>query len=1022
VRGVSGGEVHRAMTMLFYVAMILILLYPSPSHGQLINGDFGDGLNGWYTEGDVGVVDGVAIMRTDGAHWMTLLSRDFTVSGDRLTFLYSFDTYWSGDIEYPGFPSYPLDSFQLTLDSVEGDYFSLVPLAWEPTGGPVPFNMDISSIAPGTRATLSFILLDEDDGYRSIATIDDVSDPIEPLPEPGTLILLGTGLIGIFIYGRYRAFSPDSKPCTSEIGRPVTVWMGRLILSTSIIIICNERVVHAGLIEVNVDNSTSLAFTSPLFNTKTNILTLNMTVSNISDAPLFTPMRVVITGISTGDVTIVDPDGYTSEGLPFFDMDRYIDDGELAPGETTSPRKISFYNPKRVKFRWDQDVFAFVEEYTERGPVIFDICLVPGERPPVCEFYTDDFEIENPEFDRILHDPLPEMYLYEQVRVYAFDLEDLPLEVIINGEEAIYNEGGFYYYRDMTLKDGLNTISIVATNTSGLTTEREISLNIDSVPPVINVTEPVDGSIVTSPDLVIDGTVDDPEINTVILTKDFILKKEVPVVGGVFSDSIFLSPGHNNIAIEATDRAGNTSHLYLDVPYVYSEVGTITGRISHGLLGLPLEGVMVTAVPSSGDDRTIVSSADGGYRFEGIRSGDVTLHIEKEGYMPVTLKVFSPGGDIPFIQNVALLPISTPETFTLTGQARDTAGTPLSNVRISIKDTPLYATTDQNGIYIITGIPRTSFVAEASHERYVGVSVSVNAGMYGPETTILTQPFVLTEIPFTIGILSPRDGDYIAEDSIVVTGFIKSGGRDVGVRVNGIPAQIYNGYFVANGVPLIEGVNRISAEMIDPSGTLLMDSLEVTLAGRDIMGVAIHAPEAAIVPVELSVEIEGPEGVSYTDYQLVVSGPGTGEVVFDGVWENSVRYKVFVSEPGIYILYFDGTDRGGNRYRNNFGFVGMARGDLEERLGLLWSRFKDNLIANLVDEALSLITPETRWRYREQFSLLGDSLPEVFAGIGDIQVVSLKDNVAKARIVREGVTHYVWFAKDIYGLWRIHKF
>lgn len=1017
-------KVQRIPSMFILILMILISFDVSPSQGQIINGDFGDGLNGWYTEGDVKVEDGMAIMRTGDADWITLLYTDFTVSGDRLTFRYSFDTIWPDDIEYPEFPSYPLDSFQLTLDAGGENYFD-IPLAWEPTGGLIPFSVDISSIAPGTRAALSFMLFDEDDEYRSIAIIDDISDPAEALPEPGTLILLGSGLIGLFMYGRYKSLSPGPMLHTPQVKRPATTQMARLFLSISIIfmiLMCHNGVAYAERIEGNVDDRTSLEFTSPLFNTRTNILTLNMTVANISDTSLFTPMKVVITGISAPDVAVANPDGYTPEGLPFFDMALYVDDGELSPGESTSPRKISFYNPGRVKFRWDQDVLAVIEEYAEKGPVIFYICLVPGESQPVCKFYAEDFEIEDSEFDRILQSPLPEMYLYEQVRVDAFDMEDLPLEVTINGEEAIYNEEGFYYYRNLILKDGLNTISIRATNSAGLSTGREILLNIDSIPPVIKVTEPAEGALVTMSDLVLSGTVDDTEINTVILIKDFITRKEVPVLGGIFRDQILLSPGHNNITIKATDRAGNMASYHLDVPYAYSELGAIAGRISDSLLGLPLAGAMVTATSSSGYDRTTVSIADGGYRFEGIRSGDVILHIEKEGYMPLTLQIFSPGGDTPCIQNVGLLPVSAPGTFTLTGQARNTAGVPLSNIRVSVKDTPLFAITDLNGIYVIAGIPRTSFVAETFHEQYERESLNVNAGMYGPETAILTHHFILREIPFTIGILSPEEGEYLTEDSLVVTGFVKGGGRDVGVRVNDVLAQVYNGYFVANDVPMAEGVNRITAEMLDPSGTLLTDSREVTLSRKDGTGVVIHSLEAGIVPLEISVEVEGPEGVSFTGYNLEISGPGAAEVISEGISEGVIRYRVFVSEAGVYILSFHAVDSDGNTYQDTFGFTGMAREDVEGTLRMLWTRFKEDLTVNHVADALSLVSPETSWRYSEQFSLLGDRLPGAFAEIGDIQVVSLKDNVAKARVSLGEVTHYVWFVRDIYGLWKIHKF
>ena len=69
-----------------------------------------------------------------------------------------------------------------------------------------------------------------------------------------------------------------------------------------------------------------------------------------------------------------------------------------------------------------------------------------------------------------------------------------------------------------------------------------------------------------------------------------------------------------------------------------------------------------------------------------------------------------------------------------------------------------------------------------------------------------------------------------------------------------------------------------------------------------------------------------------------------------------------------------------------------------------------------------MITPETRGRYENQFLMAGAGLSNFFSGIGDIQLVTLSDNMAKARVYRDDVTHYVWFARDIYGLWKINKF
>ncbi|MDD5435059.1 MAG: hypothetical protein PH343_06490, partial [Nitrospira sp.] len=736
---------------------------------------------GWDAIGNVSTSDDeTAVLETGGVNGLyeTSLSTSFVISGDSMEFRYYFDITGIDEIKYPDFPSFGPDFFQMTLDAGTEAYFD-IPLAWSSTGGFVPFSIDISYIKPGTMARLTFLLFDEDDQHSSIAVIDDISDPSQssmPVQEPQTVILLGAGLIGVFVFSRHRGVRKISG----------------CILMLLIIHILNSTA-YAELQEVNVDDKAVLEFTYPVFDTRTNTLTLNMSVTNISNTTILQPMKVVITGISSPDVTVSNPGGYTSEGLPYFNMDSYVGNAGLLPGEKSQSAKISFQNPKRVKFRWDQDIIAFVDMPVDTGPVIFNLCVVPGERPPVCEFTEDNFDAENPEFERILQNTMPEMYLYEQVRVYAFDYNDLPVKVMINGNEAAYNEDGFYYYSDLTLNHGSNTLTSVVTNDAGLSTGRDIKMSIDSIMPVINILNLPEGLpegfVVTSPEIVLNGTVDDPEINTIRLRKDFITSEDVPVVNSVFNADVILSAGHNNLSLEAVDRAGNSGTYNLDI----------------------------------------------------------------------ILNVSPPEDSTPDVQDIPVIP--------------------------------------------------------------------------------------------DINILPPPDWGN-------------------------------------------SSVENLRSEF------------------------AIYAQEAGLVPLEMPVIIESTQDIPLKDYNLGISGNNAANIVSDG----ELHYKVSITEPGVYTLAFNATDPAGNVYRSTFRFTGMAKGDSEAMLRQVWDRFKDSLIAGNTEEALLLLMPDTRLKYREQLSLLSDLIPEIFAGIGEIQLISLKDNEAKARIYEGEITHYVWFAKDLSGLWKIHKF
>ena len=316
------------------------------------------------------------------------------------------------------------------------------------------------------------------------------------------------------------------------------------------------------------------------------------------------------------------------------------------------------------------------------------------------------------------------------------------------------------------------------------------------------------------------------------------------------------------------------------------------------------------------------------------------------------------------------------------------------------------------------GIPRTSFVVEAYKDMYEGTSLNVNAGLYNSKTTILTNNFTLKGISNYLRIISPADGENIPGEETLVSGIIRSGTMDVGVWVNGILAQIYEDHFIANDVLLSEGINTITAEMVSPSGTLLTDSIEVVLSKTEDRKVRIDAQEAGIVPAEIEVVVENPLEIPFEGYHVDISGPGPAVLVSDG----ALKHRVVISDPGIYTIKFQAADAMGNKYEDSFGFTGVAREDIEGLLKELWVRLKDDLVSYKIEDALILFAPETRLRYEEQFLLLGDRISEIFSNMGDIELISLKDNVAKARVNKDGITHYIWFVRDIYGIWKIEKF
>jgi len=92
------------------------------------------------------------------------------------------------------------------------------------------------------------------------------------------------------------------------------------------------------------------------YDRRTGEFSFNTNLTNTSDQSIFSPIRMVIDNIQPSSVSVINPDGTTEDGRPYFEFT--IGDGELSPGEVSPVRRIVFSNPQRRRFRFDVIVFG----------------------------------------------------------------------------------------------------------------------------------------------------------------------------------------------------------------------------------------------------------------------------------------------------------------------------------------------------------------------------------------------------------------------------------------------------------------------------------------------------------------------------------------------------------------------------------------------------------------------------------------------------------------------------------------
>ena len=113
----------------------------------------------------------------------------------------------------------------------------------------------------------------------------------------------------------------------------------------------NAPVYFASLADVS--SSLEAEYKQTSFNSSSNILYADLAVKNTGQYPVRGSLLVGINNISDPTVRMLDADGITPEGIPYYDITKLVGGGILEPGELTSTDRLKFYNPQGVQFDYD---------------------------------------------------------------------------------------------------------------------------------------------------------------------------------------------------------------------------------------------------------------------------------------------------------------------------------------------------------------------------------------------------------------------------------------------------------------------------------------------------------------------------------------------------------------------------------------------------------------------------------------------------------------------------------------------
>lgn len=275
----------------------------------------------------------------------------------------------------------------------------------------------------------------------------------------------------------------------------------------------------------------------------------------------------------------------------------------------------------------------------------------------------------------------------------------------------------------------------------------------------------------------------------------------------------------------------------------------------------------------------------------------------------------------------------------------------------------------------------------------------------------------------SIFVSSPSDGETLTKPDVMVKGsIINSTGNETGVTVNGIIATVYGNQFVANHVPLVEGLNTVTITATDTDGNTTTTSITVNAVTTDNYIALTSNIESSTAPLEVALRIDS--SFSIENSSLNITGPIMPEIVSSTVDE----YTIKIVTEGVYYITANVTGHDNLVYEDTIAIVVLNKSQIDRLLKSKWEGMKEALGDRNINNAVSNFAIDSQNIYTNQFSALEPILPDIVNELNTsrINMESIEDRIAEYEIlvIREGTTYSfsLKFTKDIDGLWKIWSF
>lgn len=590
------------------------------------------------------------------------------------------------------------------------------------------------------------------------------------------------------------------------------------------------------------------------------------------------------------------------------------------------------------------------------------------------------------------------------------------------------------------LVEGINQITVTATNASGKTSSTSITVTRstqDVPPPVISVSYPSDGSIVTSSFLTLFGFISDP-FPTISVSSDtaYIDHNNSYINGNFFYYTVRLVSGQNKITITAINSAGKTSTSSLTV--TYSPPGpiiNITSPANGSTVNTPQLTISayvyrtanpIAGVTINGTNAALTQNDYNGYSI----TSSVPL---TQGPNTITVVATDTAG-FSSTSSITVYLDSVPPTVTSTTPAFNDVGIHIdSSITVTFSEpmnnitattfTLSSATTGQiSGRIIRSGntITFTPYNQLNPNTVYTAVIKGGSGGVTDFAGNALATDYAWVfktgGLPVQVDITEPYNWGTISGTVALIKGSIKSYSSDVSVKANGIVAEI-NGENWAAAVPLNTGWNAVEVNAFDSSGNTDKKTIYIYAYSNIQLATITSNPKSGIAPLSATFSIGNSSNI--TSY-FKIDFDGDGAIDLETESREGITYTYNL--PGLYFPTVTYIYKGYTRKSTTVVNV-LSKDEMDTLLKGKWEGMKGAMGSSDTTTALKYFDESVKDKFTRVFSDLGSDLPAITASFEDITLVSFTGDIAEYAIGRnqdgQRYIYFIYFMKDKDGIWKI---